>query len=201
MTKTATDWIAIEADYRAGIKPLRLIGSEHGVSHVAINKRSKRDGWTRDLKAQIQAKAEAKVTKSAVTTAVTALRLVTEQQVVEANAELQYRVRMESREDVTRLERLTRSLLCELEAQTDDPLLFTTLGELLDRSGPDAAGKWKSDKRQELYEKVISASWRIDAAKKLVEMTEKLIKLKYQVFGIEDGAERIGIEDWLKALA
>ena len=56
--KPAPDWEKIEADYRAGIKTLRQIAGEHGVSHVAINKRAKRDGWSRDLSAKIAAKAE-----------------------------------------------------------------------------------------------------------------------------------------------
>ena len=45
--KPAPDWEKIEADYRAGIKTLRQIAGEHGVTHGAINKRAKRDGWSR----------------------------------------------------------------------------------------------------------------------------------------------------------
>lgn len=48
-TKTAPDWEAIELDYRAGIKTLRQIAEENGITHGAINKRAKRDGWERDL--------------------------------------------------------------------------------------------------------------------------------------------------------
>lgn len=52
-----TDWERIELDYRAGIKTLRQIADEHGISHVAINKRAKRDDWTRDLSARTKANA------------------------------------------------------------------------------------------------------------------------------------------------
>ena len=45
--KSAIDWVAIEVDYRAGVKPLRLMAEEHGITHGAINKRAKRDCWTR----------------------------------------------------------------------------------------------------------------------------------------------------------
>jgi hypothetical protein len=45
--KTPIDWIVIETEYRAGIKPLRQIAEEHGITHGAINKRAKRDCWTR----------------------------------------------------------------------------------------------------------------------------------------------------------
>ena len=43
----APDWERIELDYRAGVKTLRQIADEHGISHGAINKRAKRDGWER----------------------------------------------------------------------------------------------------------------------------------------------------------
>ena len=47
--EVAPDWERIELDYRAGIKTLRQIADENGISHGAINKRAKRDGWERDL--------------------------------------------------------------------------------------------------------------------------------------------------------
>lgn len=63
MTKRQIDWEKIELDYRAGIKTLRQIADEHGISHVAINKRAKRDGWVRDLSAKIDKKADELVRK------------------------------------------------------------------------------------------------------------------------------------------
>lgn len=51
--KAAPDWERIEADYRAGIKTLRQIADDHGITHGAINKRAKRDGWSRDLSARL----------------------------------------------------------------------------------------------------------------------------------------------------
>ena len=48
MTDKAPDWERIELDYRAGIKSLREIADGSGVSHVAVSKRAKRDGWERE---------------------------------------------------------------------------------------------------------------------------------------------------------
>lgn len=56
--KAAPDWERIEADYRAGLLSVREIAASNGVSHVAIGKRAKRDGWERDLQAKIKAKAD-----------------------------------------------------------------------------------------------------------------------------------------------
>lgn len=64
--KKAPDWERIEADYRAGFLSVREIAAALGVSHVAIGKRAKRDGWERDLGAKIKAKAEALVTSRTV---------------------------------------------------------------------------------------------------------------------------------------
>lgn len=197
--KPVADWVIIEKDYRCGVKPLRLIADENGITHGAINKRAKRDGWTRDLAAKIKAKAEDKVSKAAVSSAVSAQSVVTEQQVVEANAELQYRIRMEHRQDIKRTRDLMKKLLGELEATTDNAGLFEQLGELLDESGPDANGNWKVDKRNELYAKVISFAGRVDGSKKIVEMLEKLVKMERQAFNIADGeSEKGGVEDLLK---
>lgn len=197
--RKAIDWEAVELHYRSGIRSLKDIGKEYGVSDAGIIKKAKLNGWARDLGAKIRAKADAKVSAAAVSAEVSEQRAANEQAVIEANSDLQYRVRMEAREDVMRLERLVRMLMTEVEAETNDPDLFSKLGELLDESGEDANGKWRQDKRNELYTKVISAAWRIDAAKKLVEMTEKLVKLKFQVFGVSDEeAGETAIETVLK---
>ena len=45
--KAPPDWERIEFDYRVGLKTLRQIAGENGISHGAINKRAKRDGWER----------------------------------------------------------------------------------------------------------------------------------------------------------
>lgn len=194
--RPAADWELIEKLYRAGLLSLREIAkaADDAVTEGAIRKRAKKDGWARDLGPKIAQRADELVRKEVVRTASTQLTPASEREVVDANAEQQYRVRMDARHDVVRLENLVRSLMTELEAETGDVAAFTQLGELLDESGPDAGGKWKQDKRNEVYMKVISGAWRVDAAKKLVEMTEKLIKLKFQVFGVPIESESKGVD-------
>ena len=46
-SRGTTDWEAIEREFRAGIRSLREIGAEYGVTEGAIRKRAKRDGWQR----------------------------------------------------------------------------------------------------------------------------------------------------------
>ena len=70
MTAKQHDWEAIERAYRAGLLSIREIASTQGITHGEINKRAKRDGWERNLKAKIQAKVDALVSKRTVSTLV-----------------------------------------------------------------------------------------------------------------------------------
>jgi len=79
------DWQQIELDYRAGIKTLRQIAEENGVSHGAINKRARRDEWTRGLSGKIAARIDEMVSR-AVSTPVSNGYRDSERRVVEANA-------------------------------------------------------------------------------------------------------------------
>lgn len=81
------DWERIESDYRSGIKSLREIAGEHGLTDGAIRKRAKRDSWTRDLAAKIQQRSEDLVRTQAVRSEVRTEQKATERQVIEANAE------------------------------------------------------------------------------------------------------------------
>lgn len=178
------DWEAVEMQYRAGIRSLKEIGKEFGVSDAGIIKRAKRDGWVRDLKAKIQAKAEAKVSAAMVRAEVSAEKKLTEKMVVEANATRVADVRMAHRTDIARSRKLAMSMLDELEIETGDPSLFEELGDLL-RSEDDKG----QDKRNDIYRKVISSAGRIDSMKKLADTLKTLVGLEREAYGIATGAE------------
>lgn len=180
-TKKVVDWESVELEYRAGIKTLRQMGADHSVSHVAIQKRAEKDGWSRDLAGKIKAKADALVTKMAVTSEVTERRKVTEAETVEANAELQARIRREERTDITRSRTLVMKLLSELEQQTGNIDLYRQLGELL--YAPDDKGV---DKLNELYHKVISLGGRTSTMKSLADSLKTLVALEREAFGIDE---------------
>lgn len=44
----------VEPHYRAGIRSIKAIPAEFGVSRAAIDKHAKKHGWTRDLRPTIQ---------------------------------------------------------------------------------------------------------------------------------------------------
>lgn len=114
--KKPIDWERVETDYRAGLLSLREIATAHGLTHGAINKRAKRDGWVRDLAAKIKAKADALVSKQAVSNSVSAAELATERQIVEANALEVAAVRMNQRLSFRRLS----ETLSRIRARLDD---------------------------------------------------------------------------------
>lgn len=180
MNRKSPDWERIEYDYRAGVLSIREIASQHGITHGAVNKRAKKEGWERDLKAKIKAKAEALVSKRAVSTEVSTKRADTERQVVESNAEAIANVRMAHRGDISRSRRLANKLLDELEALTDNRELYDELGELLRQ--PDDRGM---DRMNDIYHKVISLPGRTKAMKELAETMKTLISLERQAYDLD----------------
>ncbi|WP_250481886.1 hypothetical protein [Caballeronia sp. NCTM5] len=187
--KIAPDWERIEADYRAGILSVREIAASQGISHAAISKRAKRDGWDRDLAKRIQAKAEALVTTRTVTTEVTNEQAVTDRVIVEGNAEVIANIRLSHRSDIARSRRLAMSLLGELESVTENRELFEQLGEML--RSPDERG---NDKRNDLYQKVISSTGRVSSMKQLSETLKTLIGLEREAYGITGAHDGGGTE-------
>lgn len=198
----AVDWERIELDYRAGIKTLRQIAEENGISHVAINKRAKRDGWTRDLSAKIQSKAEELVTKELVTKAVTTETKMAERQVIEVAAQAVADVRLAHRRDIHRARNLANALLDELEQQTNPETLalLNELGELL--RNPDDKGM---DKLNDLYHAIIALPERSKTMKVLVESLQKLVDMERTAFGMDakgadddkKGVEAVSTKDLL----
>lgn len=179
--KVAPDWERIEVDYRAGLLSVREIAAAQGVSHTAIQKRAKTQGWERDLKARIKAKADSLVAKREVASQVATKKAATEQQVVDANAQVIADIRISHRTDIARSRALTMSLLAELEQQTDNLELFEDLGELM--RNPDEKG---TDRLNDLYHKVISLGSRTSTMKQLSDSLKTLIGLEREAYGLGD---------------
>lgn len=169
---------------------MREIAASQGITHGAINKRAKRDGWERDLTARIKAKADALVSKAEVSNLVSAEKAATEKQIVEANAEAIGNIRLSHRKDISRTKALSLALLEELSAQTIDADLYLQLGDML-RSEDDKG----MDKLNDLYRKVVSTPSRIDSVKKLADTLKTLVGLEREAWGIasDNGEGNVGL--------
>jgi hypothetical protein len=181
------DYERIEPDWRAGLKSPEQLASEYTeatgipVSRPAIIKHFKNLGIERDLKAKIKAKADAMVAASMVTGKVTTETIATEKAIVDKGATDLAVVQITHRKDIGRSRSLVMSLLAELEAHTDGVGLLEQLAEIM--YSPDDKGQ---DKRNELFNKVISLSGRVSNVKALMDSLKTTIGLEREAYGLDD---------------
>lgn len=114
---TATDWQTIERDYRAGVKSLRQIAGEHGITHSAVANKARREEWTRDLSGRIAARTSELLGKAAVTGDVTTSGVEAEAKIVESNASLQASVVLRHRADAQRLSEKLARLAADMDSK------------------------------------------------------------------------------------
>lgn len=183
MARKQIDWEGVEREYRAGIRSLRDIGSEFGVSEGAIRKRVKAEGWERDLSARIEARAESLVRKSEVRAEVRKeANLANEREIIEANAQVIADAVLNQRKDVQRARSTVQKLFAEMDASIDGIEDLERLGELMDRSDEDG----NLDKLNAVYRKIIALPSRVDSTKKLAESLRILVELERKVLRIKD---------------
>lgn len=103
------DWEAVEREYRAGLLSVREIGKAACVSHVAVLKRAKREGWVQNLAARVREE----VTARLVTADVTASN---SREVVSAVAIRTVDIVIRHRADISRLINVVGGLIADLEA-------------------------------------------------------------------------------------
>lgn len=119
-TRKIVDWEAVERDYRTGIKTLRAMAQEHGITHGAINKKAQKEGWERDLSERIALRAAELVSRAAVSAEVSKARVDTDKAVVEANAEMQKGIILMHRSDLKKLRDRANKYEAELNDCTDE---------------------------------------------------------------------------------
>jgi hypothetical protein len=182
----SADWERVEADYRAGILSVREIAAAQGISHTAVMKRAKAAGWERDLRARIEAKAEALVAKQAAAVVSTEVAVATEKAIVDANAQVVADVRLRHRKDLVRAHGVAAKMLAELEGQTDEPGLIEQVKEALAASDSDQR------RLQEAWQRVMSLPARVDTLKKLADAMRILIDKEREAYGMESKGGNLG---------
>ncbi|MGN2388185.1 hypothetical protein ACTACB_17615 [Pseudomonas syringae] len=192
MTAKATlDWEAIERAYRAGLLSAREIGTVHGVSHTAINKRAKSFNWSRDLKAKVQARADALVSKAEVSRLVSKETVITEKIEVESAATALADIKLSQRRNIGRCLDLANTLLEELSSSTDMRGDIADLIKQLKEQADDSADAL------ELASRMSSFPRRMKSMKELSEIMKTLIALQRQAYGIDESSHEEPYEDRL----
>lgn len=181
--KPPIDWERVEFQFRAGLLTLREIAAEHGITHGAINKRAKRDGWERDLSAKIKAKADALVSKATVSSAVSKERLATEKQVVDGNAAATAGVAIRHRTDLCDLRDAAIAMLAELRGAGEH---VDTLDQIAQMLGDPEADQTRL--RQALN-KAVSLPSRVGSIKAIAETITKLIDAERTAWKLDDAPE------------
>ena len=107
-----TDWEAIEREYRAGQLSVSEIARQHGVSHTAINKRAKREGWVRDLSKRVREEVSARLVSAEVSAP-------NAREAIEAAAARGVEVVRQHRRDISSINSLAVRLRAKAEAMLD----------------------------------------------------------------------------------
>jgi hypothetical protein len=119
--------------------------------------------------------------ESMVTGKVSTVTTKRDAELIDHSATIVANVQISHRQDASRARTLAMSLLAELEAETGNIELFEQLGEML--RSDDEKGQ---DRRNDLYNKVISSAGRIDGMKKLSDTLKTLIGLEREAYGLAD---------------
>jgi hypothetical protein len=178
--KKDVDWVKLEQDYGAGVKSMRILESEYGISKARIGQVAEENGWTRDRSARVKARTQAKLDRSLLDTKLDTEKHVSEMVLIEAAAENQKDVILAHRQVINRVRSVALALLDRLSALNVYEFDHEELGELL--RNPDEKNR---DRLNDIYRRVIELPEQVDAIKKLAETIKLLISLEREAFGIE----------------
>lgn len=183
--ENAIDWDAIERAFRPGKKTIKQLAFEFGVQASSISRRIKQYGWVADKSENVDAVTNSLLIQNASGNANP--NATPSELEIKAAGQANADVVLRHRKDLARLAKLRDNLIGEIEVITDNLELFRQLGELMDKSSEDEDGKRRQDKMNAIYVRVIDMSERIDNAKKLAEIDERVRKGEREAFGIDKG--------------
>jgi hypothetical protein len=132
------DWELIETDYRAGIRSLRQIAGDHGITEAAIRKRAKRDCWIRDLNAKIKVRTDYLVRRAAVRSEVRT-ETVGEREIIEASAQLRSATTLRQQRNLARYAETADTMMSLLGVVVADLDSFKAAVKLMASGDPEGA--------------------------------------------------------------
>jgi hypothetical protein len=170
--RKSVDWEAIEREYRAGQLTVVEIGRQHGLSHTAINKRAKRDGWTRNLADRVRKEVSARLVSEKVSPEA-------ERAAIEPAVARGVQVVREHRASIGRGQRLLSALFGELEeaAENRDEIEAAIEEETED----DDTGK-----RRAMMHRAVALPSRAGVIVNLSNALRTLVALERQAFNLGD---------------
>jgi len=172
MSKT-TDWEAIEREFRAGQLSTREIGRQHDISHAAINKRAKAEGWVKDLAAKVRREVSNRLVSTQVSNG-------NAREAVETAAARGVELVRQHQSSLGRANRIAETLMAELERGCD------RLDEIEDAIAEETADDANANRRNAML-KAVSLPARAGTLRELSQALKNLIPLERQAFNLDDG--------------
>jgi hypothetical protein len=177
--KAAVDWEAIETLYRCGVLSIREIARTHGLSDGAVRKRSKRDGWDRDLTAKVNAKVRSELVRTEVRTEVRTQDAVSERTMVEAGAAQIIALVRDHRVQISRNRAMITMLMGQLEMAAEHRDL---LEQIIDEEEDGSTGA--STKRREALFRAVALPAHAAVLKSLADTLKTVIGLEREAFNV-----------------
>lgn len=171
--KPATDWEAIEREYRGGQLSEAEIARQHGVSRTAIQKRAKKRGWSRDLTDRVRTEIAARMVAEGLHEARGAAT-------IELAAARGVAVLTGQRGRIGRATEAVAKLLEELHDTTDH------LPDIEDAIHEETAGDHDGKRRSRMLAAVALPS-RSSVVHNLTQALKTLIALERQAYNLGDG--------------
>jgi hypothetical protein len=171
--RKSVDWEAIEREYRAGQLTVVEIGRQHGLSHTAINKRAKRDGWTRNLADKVREEVSARLVSESTET---------ERAAIEPAVARGVQVVREHRASIGRGQRLVSALFGELEEASENR---AAIEEAVEEETEDD----ENGKRRAMMLRAVALPSRAGVIVNLSNALRTLVALERQAFNLGDGLD------------
>ena len=196
--KRRADWEAIERDYRTGKFTDQELADKHGnvVSRQAITKMAKKRGWQKDLSTAVRQATKAKLIADE------AQKKVAEQvakgcaattDTVLVVAEMNKRVILAHREDISRARNLTNNLLTELEVTTTRRDQLHTVLDVV-ANDAKATATQIGEARLALAE-ISRLPTRILSAGRLAQAMGRLQQLERTAFGLDEPEQPAPVDE------
>lgn len=180
------DWEKIEVEYRAGMKSVRDIATQHGISHTAVNKKAKHKGWMRDLSKKIREKVSNKLVSTKVSTP-----NASAEEIIEAEATQGFEIRVSQRKDIGQARTAYNTLVGQLNELSQEREALEA--EII----KETAGDKKLHRRNKMM-KAISLPSHTGVLRDLSVVLKNLVPLERQAYNLDEPG--VTLNDILNAL-
>ena len=173
--RSPVDWEAVEREYRAGQLSVREIGRMFDVSHTAIEKKAKANGWTRDLAKKVRAEVANRLVAKEVTNG-------NAREAVETAVLRGVEVIGQHRSDIGRARKACSALVAELEEATANR-------DQIEAAIEQETEGDNSGKRRAMMLRAVSLPSRATTISNLSVALKNLVTLERQAFNLNESPE------------